>query len=237
MVSITMLVHNRPALTKQAIDSLLQNTTDFTLNNAPTITVLDDASDKETADLVESYDAIGCLRLAESKGTGYARNSVIKASEILFGRGKYLYLSDNDIVALPNWLSTLIAAYEAVKPLGVKALGGYCHPYNRPTKKPPVFLGNKTIEVGLLHALGLQSMLMEWGTWDKYGPFDQTPVGRVRMSEDFAFCQKIRKDGGEVGVVLPHVVLNTSVTDSFGELVPGHELLAKEWRPEGTVVE
>jgi hypothetical protein len=50
----------------------------------------------------------------------------------------------------------------------------------------------------------------------------------VGQSEDWAFCQKIIKDGGRVGSVYPRVVFNCGITNSYGQPSPGADVMLKE---------
>jgi hypothetical protein len=231
MVNATMLVCNRPMLTRQALFSL--GPTDGDVFN---MTVSEDAKcDSATQQvLTEWYQSNPknkhlCGHTAEY-GTGSLRNQVIEASEKYFGRGEFLYLTDNDTFAYPALFEKLVPIYKYAWTLGFRVLGAVNHPYHQPIASHAVFGGGTQpiCEIREVQALALQSMLMKWGVWDKYGPFDDTPVGRVRMSEDVAFTNKIRADGGRIGVVHPALVVNTGITDSFGEKIPGWEIVKKE---------
>jgi len=79
-------------------------------------------------------------------------------------------------------------------------------------------------------------MLMRWEVWDKYGPFCETPVGKVCQGEDVDFTNKIRADGYKIGVVDPPLVVNTGITNSFGEKIPGYELVQAQC-PPGVICE
>jgi len=207
-----MLVCNRPRLTRQALS---------TIGHYDDLLVLDDCSREDTKQILQEF-GVNTYSLRESKGTGYARNKVIEMSEQIFGRGDYLYLSDNDAWFYPNWLETLIECYEEAWKHGFKVIGAYNHPFHQPIA---AIRATESHAVHEVYALALQSMLMRWEVWDKYGPFDITPVGRVRMSEDVAFTNKLRDDGGRVGVVSPALLVNTGVSDSFGQKIPGWEIV------------
>lgn len=146
------------------------------------------------------------------------------------GKGDFLYLSDNDVFFYPAIFEKLVPIFKYAKTLGFKVIGAYNHPFHQTVNTYPVYGGGTEIisSVNEVEALALQSMLMEWETWEKYGPFDDTPVGKVRMSEDVAFTNKIKADGGKIGVVSPNLVVNTGITDSFGEKIPGWEIVQKQ---------
>ncbi len=230
-VNATFLVCNRPRLTQQALLSL--GPTD---DDVMTVTVSEDSkcNDETQKVLSDWYQSNPknrhlCGHTAEY-GTGSLRNQVIAASEKYFNRGSHLYLSDNDVFFYPAIFEKLVPIYEYAWTLGFKVLGAYNHPFHQPINSTPVYGGGRAIisRVNEVHALALQSMLMKWEVWDKYGPFDDTPVGRVRMSEDVAFTNKIKADGGRIGVVSPALAVNTGITDSFGEKIPGWEIVQKE---------
>jgi len=234
MVNFTMLVHNRPKLTLQAIRSL-QGTKDIT------ISILNDASDCEGMDLrrwtvnyIHPENKVLLTTNTVSKGTAAARNQVIADSETFFGRGDYLYLSDNDVFFLgPDWLDFLLGCYESAWNRGFKVLGAYNHPYHQPMASYRTGLGYEVREVA---ALALQSMLMRWDVWDTYGPFPMTAPGKVCQGEDVEFSRRIVSDGGKLGVISPQLLVNTGITNSFGDKIPGWELVAAQ-APEGVIVE
>lgn len=167
-----------------------------------------------------------------NKGTASARNYVIELAEQA-GRGTYLYLSDNDVYFHRGWLPTLIACYDMAWKKGCRVIGGVNHPFHLHGERIVRYFGVDVMEV---EALALQSMLMRWEVWDEFGPFDPTPAGRVCMGEDVMFGDRVRAKGWKLGVVNPAVVVNTGVTNSFGEKIPGYELVLKEC-PKGVICE
>ena len=232
MTNITMLVHDRPDITKQTICTLVDTTADYTL------TIIDDASGPETQFILDIKRGVHIVRNEQTSGTGNARNQSVLESERAFGRGDYLYLTDNDCYFLPHWLDNLIEAYEHAHKLGFRVLGAYNHPYNafpirsyqtRLTRDPRQFELRENYAVG-----GMMSYLMTWATWDQFGPFVSTAPGAVRQSEDWEFCQRIRQAGFRVGCIYPHLVVNTGRTDSFGQQAVGAECVPDV---EGAIVE
>lgn len=224
-----MLVKDRPRLTRQALDSLVEHTIgDYRL------TILDDQSAMETSELVDSYQSKSCQIIHsryQTLGPGRARNIAIdKASKA--GRGDLLYLCDNDCYFLPNWDAQLLAVWPLAQAAGFQALGGCCHPYQLAITQNKATAEHSVNE---LAALGLLSWLMTWETWDHYGPFDPSPT--INGSEDWLMSQKIRKAGGKVGVVSPAVVLNCGVTSTDGKQCPGAKMLWEQTIPAGVIVE
>jgi GT2 family glycosyltransferase len=158
-------------------------------------------------------------------------------SEHFFGRPGLLYTTDNDSFHLPGWDETLLRCWNAPERAQERfeALGLYAHPYQhrgRLISNPSAMAGHSIAE---LEALGLFSWLMSWETWDQHGPFAPSPA--VNGSEDWEYCQRIRKAGGKVGVVEPACVVNCGVTSSDGRPCPGAALLYDQAIPEGVVIE
>ena len=232
MVNFTMLVRNRINLTQQALESLSANT------DGISVTILDDRSDDATAGLLDFFGRTDGGRFfvfhnTTVRGTGPLRNSVIKLSEAAWGRGDYLVLSDNDVYFSEGWLDSLIQHYERAWERGFRVIGAVNHPYHQPVQKHIMQGGYVVDEV---HALALQSQIMRWEVFDEYGPFCDTPVDRVCQSEDVAFSNRLKADGFRVGVVSPALIVNTGITNSFGEKIPGWELV-KAQCPEGVICE
>ena len=230
--NFTLLCRDRLTLTKQCLMSLKRSGCMKDLS----ITIFDDASNDETREFLERWcfdNGAFLMSEAESVGTGNARNTVITLSEAEYGRDEFLYLSDNDVCFFPGWLEILIKAYRVAWLDCFKVLGGYNHPFHQPVASLPI---PGCCEVKQVEALALQSMLMSWWAWDAYGKFCSTPVGRVCMGEDVEFAWRIAADKGKLGVVHPAVVVNTGITNSFGEKIPGWELVRAQ-APSGVLVE
>lgn len=201
------------------------------------VTMLTRGRSRLTRQALESLEGTNCTITTYddtevNQGTAVARNQVIKLAE-QGGRGEYLYLSDNDVYFHRGWLPALITCYEEAWKHGCRVIGGYNHPYHIPTGTITKYFGYEVEEV---QALALQSMLMKWEVWDEFGPFDPTPAGRVCMGEDVMFGDRVRAKGWKLGVVSPAVVVNTGITNSFGERIPGWELVLKEL-PKGVLAE
>lgn len=219
-VNIVLIAKNRHWLTHQCLRTLLRNTP-LDLYN---LTIVDDESSvKPGIDFRKMEYAY--LRIEKSKGiTGQARNLGIYWAEKYWGRGDYLYLTDNDVYFTPEWLFRLIESIEIFKDAKTPLVGGWNHPFLQP--KGAVAMGNGLV-MKSHDAVAGASQLMRWETWDKYGPLDAHAAG-VGQSEDWAFCQKIIQDGGCVGSVYPRVVLNCGLTNSFGQPSPGADLMLAE---------
>ena len=221
--NITMLVHNRPRHTKQAIESLYQNTSNQSFN----LVVVNDASDAETSDVLQKLtDLYGFYThtFEELVGVvGKVRNHAINLVQEVYGQGALLYCSDNDVYFTEGWLADLIANFEIAEQIGFKLLGAYSHPYQQ-TEKVYAGMGDYGVHEKL--AVASQSWLMRWETWYEYGPLDSHAKG-IGQSEDVAFTNKIRESGWKIGTIYPDVVHSTGVTGSFGKPCPGADLVKK----------
>lgn len=234
MMNITMLVANRPRLTKQALDSIGD------LSDA-TMTILDAGMNDEVSHIARGFGGVESSYIraqGEPCGTGPARNAVILAAEYFFGRGDYLYLSDDDVwFERSDWIDILVSSYEQMREHGYRVLAAYNHPFNGPISGEP-WLRTYTpgYDVRPVYAVATQSMLMSWDVWDEFGPFCDTPAGKVCQSEDVDFCNRIRAAGYKVGVISPALLVNCGITNSFGEKIVGWEMVKAE-APEGVICE
>lgn len=229
MLSVVMLVRDRMRLTQQALRSLVLHT-----QEQIEITVVDDASQPETQQWLRewcSFNRAQLIRNEESRGTGWARNQGIAAAREKFGTDNLLYLSDNDTYFLPKWDEVVLDARRTYSTY--KIIGGGCHPFLQPTRTEP--LRNTGHWMISRDAVSGYSWLLDWETWDRFGPLDSHALG-VRQSEDWAMCQKVRQAGYAVGSVVPEVVVHVGLTDTFGEHPPGWELIDKN-RVEGVIYE
>lgn len=224
-VNIVMLVKDRPKLTWQCLRSLAENTPKELYN----LTIVNDASRPEMSETLREIAAksthVALLENVTSRGiTGQARNLGVYWAERYWGRGEWLYLSDNDVYFTRSWLERLVTEFENYGPTyGYKLIGGWNHPFLQPNEMQP----HLSVKINAHDAVTGASQLMKWATWDKYGPLDAHAKG-VGQSEDWKFCQDIIKDGRLVGSIYPRVVLNCGVTNSFGEPSPGAAVMIRE---------
>lgn len=219
-VNVCMVMKDRPTHTLAAVYSMC-STTKTTIKAV----ILDDCSEHTRISNVKarlpylrqpSTECYFIIRENECPlGVGGSKNAAVLASQEEYQRGDYLYITDNDVLFTPGWLGTLIEAIEEHPQ--VKIVGGYAHPYNGTNQT----LRGK-VSVDIKNAVDGLSWLMKWETWDKYGTLMDNARG-VRQSEDWEYCQRVRNDGFEVGVVYPHVVINNGIVDTFGEKIPDWE--------------
>lgn len=234
-VNIVMLVCNRPRLTRQALESLYNNTPKGVFN----LTVIDDGSSSRDSELLaremqhkfkNSGRDLVWVTLQPSVGvTGRVRNLGVYWADKHWGRGDWLYLSDNDVYFLPDWLSKLTSVLARGGLMRLSILGGWNHPFLKPSSKDDIPIVNisRSSYIHSHDAVTGASQLMRWSVWDEFGPLDAHAKG-VGQSEDWAMCRKIINAGGRVGSIYPRVVLNCGVTNSFGEPSTGAEEMKME---------
>jgi hypothetical protein len=232
--NIVLLAKDRVALTYQALDSLYTNTPTDQFN----LTLIDDASMKPVRMSYWRKTNFCILRIERSRGiTGQARNLGVYWAEQYWGKGDFLYLSDNDVYFTAGWLEKLTSTLQFLERSDkLKLLGGGTHPFHgantvwRYGNALPSG-GRYDCQVKLHDAVAGYSHLMRWETWDAYGPHDAHAPG-TSQSEDFKFCQDIIKAGGMVGSVWPEVVYNTGLTKTDGTPAVGQDVMP---RHEGVI--
>jgi len=107
-------------------------------------------------------------------------------------------------------------------------MGGQNHPFHQPTSAQWI-LGNGKL-VKEYSAIAGTSHMMTWETWNEYGPQVETQPG-VGASEDFEYCQRIRKAGYRVGAIWPAVIIDTGITQTGDTPSPGADIKAKNKVP------
>ncbi len=214
-LNIVLLAKDRPRLTFQCLTTLVRYT-DVEWNAV----IVDDGSKHQTRDMLSLFgvrDNVAVLRNETSKGiTGQARNLGVYWAEKYWGRGDYLYLSDNDVCFLPGWASKMAKVYDGAleEDFGISVLGGARHPYHQPIA---THCGWQETE-----AVAGYSQLMHWEDWDEYGPLDAHAPGTCQ-SEDHQFCQKARADGLPVGYMTEAVLIDCGLTGTDGKPAIGAE--------------
>lgn len=227
--NVTVVLRNRYRLTCQTLESLADSNNKELMR----VTILDDRSDSPTRDFVKSWcDRFGAdyIRNDIPMGTASLRNVVIQEASKY--REQHLALCDNDLFFMPGWLDVIVAALAAVSP-SFLSIGGVGHPFHIPIETYPVD-GTHCIKEVL--ALPLQSWFLKWETMNWLGPFRNTPVDAVCQGEDVDMGNKIREAGFKLGVVSPALMVNCGITNSFGEKIPGYEMVKAEC-PEGIICE
>ena len=219
VTNIVMLVKDRPALTRQSLQSLYRHTDPAQF----TLTVIDDASTAVNYMMLRSLMHGGDLvRVENSPGiVGRARNTGVWFTQQVNPRGDFLYLSDNDVYFTLDWLVILTELFMAAEPTGYRLFSGGTHPFHKWTTAAQVRLRG-TWHIRSHDAVSGYSHLMRWDTWDRYGPLDAHAPG-TGQSEDWKFCQDIVHDGYKVGSVWPELVYACGLTNTEGQPAVGQE--------------
>lgn len=222
MTNIVMTVRDRWKLTAQALESLAANTDRSEYN----LTLVDDGSEDFRVKKLLAHaaeDGAQLLTLTNSSHVlGAVKNLGVRASESKFGQGEWLYLSDNDVWFAPYWLQTLTQSAELTEPDRFKLWGGQIHPFHHPAQEPLVLGNGKCVQA--YDILDGPSWLMRGDTWKELGGLNEGGAAGVCKGEDVEFCRRIVADChayGRIGVVKPHVVEHTGITNSDGVDAPG----------------
>lgn len=242
MTNIVFLVKNRLKLTEQGLKSLYDHTDRTQFN----LTIVDDASDDfRVRDLLASYADTSnatLIRIEKSAGVlSRAKNIGVAWSEQTFGRGDWLYLSDCDVFYTDAWLDKLTDLAAGTEGGNFRLWGGQIHPFHKPVARGStgcMYLhGNIVSSEWTEHSvLDGPSWLMRWETWGNCGPFDRNTAPGVCQSEEYPFCHRLTSiggtaefnenttiyHGGRIGVIQPHVVHHTGVTQTDGKPAPGY---------------
>ena len=209
-MNAVMVARGRPRLTEQAIDSYLA-----TSPGSLTIVVDDEAIEPS---IIRSVGRNAYWRDDEASHVlGRLKNKGIEQSVALFGKSKWLYLSDNDAYFTPGWYERMTTLLPLAEKEGFKLLGGQNHPYHLPIAEA---VGAQVLEY---NAVAGTSWLMTWKTWDEFGPLVETGGPGIGKSEDGDFCAKIRAAGYRVGAVWPYVVHDCGLVNTDGKPCPGAE--------------
>ena len=185
------------------------------------------------------------LRVYSDHTLSRLKNIGVAWSEQHFGRGDWLYLSDSDVYFTEGWLDVLTYAAQRTEDQGFKLWGGQCHPFHQPISSSGVELKSKGIDcpdrlLGTVlehEILDGPSWLMRWQTWDNHGPLKRDTAPGPCQSEEYPFCTSLLSEG-HIGVIQPHVVYHTGLTNSRGEDAPGRkERMARATHTETVLYE
>lgn len=231
MINVIVLVKDRPRLTYQCIQSLVENT-----ETEITVVIVDSDSKSETREIIREWvhafpTSVASISLHQSNEVaGQNLNLGAYWAEKYWERGKYLYFSGNDMYFTEGWDEKMLVEWEHLHSF-FKILGGSTHPYHKPNQIYPGYAEDTQIHTH--DAVAGCSHMMRWETWDKYGPYDAHAPG-IQQSEDWKLCNDIVQDGGLVGTVFPNVVYDCGLTTTFGEVALGAD---EKQRYEGVIQE
>lgn len=227
MTNIIMLVCGRLNLTRQALESLYAHTDPKEFNLC--LVNDGDCGDFRVArllqDTVERNPNCAMVHVVKSQHViGRAKNLGVYWNEQTFGRGDWLYLSDNDVYFTQGWLPKLTQmASNSEEALDFALWGGQVHPFHKHTNtlnSPHDGFKNYMTTHDILDG---PSWLMRWDTWDTYGPFSSDCAPGPCQSEEYRPCAALVNDGLGIGVINPHVVYHTGLTNTDGKDAPGRK--------------
>lgn len=195
-ISIIILSYNHPDLLKKTLDSVINRSFYPNLE----IIVVDNASNKETTDLLKKYKNIKLILNKENYGFAKGNNIGLKAST-----GDYLILLNNDVIVTPGWISRLLFHVQKPK-IGLvgpvtNSIGNEAKiniEYNNEDQKDIELTSRiytsshwgQTIEVNNIAAF---CWIMSRKTYIKIGDLDER-FGRG-MFEDDDYCKRVKKLG------------------------------------------
>ncbi|PID48141.1 MAG: hypothetical protein CR967_01250 [Proteobacteria bacterium] len=111
MVSIIIPAYNQAIFTYKAIESILQNANKISYE----IIVIDDnSSEKDAIQIADKVRNIKYIR--NNNNLGFLKNC---NKAVSFAEGKYLVFLNNDVIVLPNWLSSLLDVLENNNDVGL----------------------------------------------------------------------------------------------------------------------
>jgi hypothetical protein len=220
----------RPRLLEQTLRTLYERTPSYRFN---VTLVTDGMPDHGLPPLVTTHNNSWNVTIWPPCGViGRLKNLGAYWSEKQFGRGDWLYFSDDDVAFLPGWLEKLTAGAIMLEEFGYELWGGQVHPYHLPIKQAAKGFD---IAFGEYQMLDGPSWLMRWRTWDEIGPLPERSGGACQ-GEDVTFCHRLTAQGGRIGVIHPHVCVHTGLTQSDGNDAPGRKE-REAMIPEGVIAE
>ncbi len=116
-ISAIICTRNRSDLLPKAIDSLLHQTLD---NSKFEIIIVDNASEDGTKRVCESYKSLHNFQYIYEPvpGLSISRNAGVRAA-----KGEYVAFIDDDAIASPKWLESIVNDFERVSP-SPESVGG-----------------------------------------------------------------------------------------------------------------
>lgn len=210
MTNIVMLVKDRYLLTKQAIDSLYENTPREDFN----LTVVENGSyDFRVVNLIlslQSRSNFTGIRIYNTNNVlSHAKNLGVRWSAFRFKPDirDFLCVVDNDVFFLPGWLHTMQEAYGDTKSLAI--MGGQRHPFHQINKATDTGVDLTDAVAGYCH-------FMTWNEWNLVGPYDHNTAPGTGQSEDSDICRRAYTQGMEIGYCRKPTVLHCGITTSDG---------------------
>lgn len=218
---------NRSKLLDQTLRSFVRYT------NPKFIGWMNYVDDNSPIKYVIQTDHYGFYRINNDQQLGVGGSKNKGADDIFYSmrkdgspiRNKYVYFSDSDVYFTENWLDKLLEAYSlfnTFESLKLGILGGGCHPFlgtNKVYTSEPYTIHTKDAVSGW-------SWLTTWDIWEKYGKLFDNSIGSGK-SEDWEYCQRVKKDGYEVASIYPEVVFHTGISNTEGLPCAGAEFFPR----------
>jgi glycosyltransferase involved in cell wall biosynthesis len=110
MISAIVCTHNRAAYLNKALQSLVDQSL---RQDRYEILVVDNCSMDSTKDVIAEFSSVKNLHYCHEAqlGLSYARNTGWRAA-----KGRYVAYLDDDAIACPTWLETIVDVFETVTP-------------------------------------------------------------------------------------------------------------------------
>lgn len=236
MTNLVLIAHNRHRLLEQSLSTLYK----YTPRDQFNLTLIDDGSTDFRARRLLELTGMNAnatyLRIEKSAHViARAKNLGVFWSRQTFGCGDWLYLSDSDVAFTEGWLEKLTLTATVTEHDQYRLWGGQAHPFHLQIH------GHNSIEFKNIawteHAvLDGPSWLMRWKTWRDVGQFSPKCAAGACQSEDAEWCARLTAKGGRIGVIQPHVVVHTGLTQSDGKMAPGADVRAQQI-PAGVLAE
>ncbi|MHA1880051.1 MAG: glycosyltransferase [Candidatus Heimdallarchaeota archaeon] len=185
LVSVVMPCHSRPDLTRVALDSIIKYT-----EAKYELIIVQEGENEELNKLLKAYD-VKFVHNRKPKGFAGAMNSGLEIAE-----GKYVCFINNDIVAIPNWLESMIEVFEKDEKIGLVS-----PTYTEAKKRPQNVDANNGEEITYIeNPLELKGVcfMVRKEVMDKVGKWDES--FEMGGGEDNDLALRIKKAGYNLAV-------------------------------------
>lgn len=217
-ISIIIPVKNQKTITQTCLDSLDAYTDNFQL------IIIDDGSDKETADILKNYIDANDTLIKNEKSVGWCKaiNQGLKEA-----RGDYIVLSNNDVVFTPDWSEKMTAHFKKNNKLGV--LGPTSNKVGDPGHPQHIDENREGIDFQNTDILTFFNVMIKKEVIDKVGGLDER-FG-LGGQDDADYCIRARKAGFEVGIARDVFIYHygsATFREEFNNDAPKSREFAKE---------
>ena len=219
---IIIVVHNQLSYIKNCIDSIRENTSNYRLY------IWDNASDKETADYLQSLVPEGAELVRSEVNLGFIDPNNELAG---WGRGEYIVLLNSDCVVLPHWTDAMVGFLKTHPEVAeVGCVGGLLEENG---------IGSGSgfgYDIDYLHGW---CVVFGRQTYEKYGLFNKQL--RFAYAEDSDFSLRLKEAGKKIyafhlplvqhfGSVTIKDVEREGVIDIHSSFRMNHEYMRLRWK-------